>query len=161
MEAKKVILIVLTIVFVLPCWAQTENQGQEEKKLMELSRQWNKDAQNGTTEQIVSYWSKDAILMTPDQGKVVGHQQLTGMIEGASEIPGFEVGWEPKEAHVAKSGDLGYVIAHKYVKVPDDTGNLNTYKFIEDGIWEKQINGKWKNTIEIYNPDPTIQSIQN
>jgi len=161
MKAKKVILMLSTIVFILPCMAQKENQLKEEKKLMELSREWARTAQNGTTEQIVSYWTEDAVLMTPDQGKIEGRDQLAGMIEASLDIPGFEVGWEPKEARVAQSGDLGYVIAHKYVKVPDESGNLITFYFVEVGIWEKQANGAWKNTIDIYNPDASINSVSN
>lgn len=161
MKAKKVILMLSFVVFVLPGKAQQANQKQEEKRLMELSREWAKTAQSGDVEQIVNYWSEDAVLMTPDQGKLVGRQQLTNMVEGSTQIPGFEIDWEPKEARVAKSGDLGYVIAHKYVKVPDESGNLNTFYFVEVGIWEKQKDGKWKNTIDIYNPDPSINSINN
>lgn len=159
MKAKQVVLMLSFIVFVLPSKAQQANQKQEEKRLMELSREWAKAAQNGDVKQIASYWSEDAVLMTPDQGKLIGRQQLTSMVEGSTQIPGFEIGWEPKEAHVAKSGELGYVIAHKYVKVPDQSGTLNTFYFIEVGIWEKQKNGIWKNTIDIYNPDSSIKSI--
>lgn len=159
MKAKHIILMLSFIVFVLPSKAQKANQKQEEKKLVDLSREWAKAAQGGDTEQIVSYWSEDAILMTPDQGKLVGRQQLASMVEGSIQIPGFEINWEPKEAHVAKSGELGYVISHKYVKVPDESGNLNTFYFIEIGIWEKQKDGTWKNTIDIYNPDSSINSI--
>ena len=161
MKAKKIILMLSAMVLILPGKAQSGSQNKEEKKLMELSREWARTAQSGTTEQIVGYWSEDAVLMTPDQGKIVGHEQLTGMIEGSSEIPGFEIGWEPKEARVAESGELGYVIAHKYVKIPDESGNLMTLYFIEVGIWEKQKDGTWKNTIDIYNPDPSINSINN
>lgn len=159
MKAKHIIQMLGIIVLVLPGKAQEANQKQEEKKLMELSREWAKSAQGGDVEQIVSYWSDDAVLMTPDQGKLVGHKQLASMVEGSTQIPGFEIGWEPKEAHVAKSGELGYVIANKYVKLPDQAGNLNTFYFIEVGIWQKQKDGTWKNTIDIYNPDPSITSI--
>ena len=160
MKAKNVILMLTMSVLVLPCMAQAGNQ-KEEKKLLKLSRQWAQSAQGSDTEEIVSYWSEDAVLMTPDQGKLIGREQLSAMVKGSMEIPGFEIGWEPQEARVAKSGDLGYVIAHKYVKVPDESGNLNTFYFIEVGIWEKQEDGTWKNTIDIYNPDPSINSINN
>ena len=159
MKIKKVVLMLSSIALMLPCMAQIGNQKKEEKKLVELSRQWAKSAESGDVEQIVSYWSEDAVLMTPDQGKLVGHQQLTNMVKASTQIPGFEINWEPKEAHVAKSGELGYVIAHKSVKVPDASGSLNTFYFVEVGIWEKQKDGKWKNTIDIYNPDPSITSL--
>lgn len=161
MKAKKIILMLSAIVFILPCMAQTGSQTKEEEKLMELSREWARTVQDTNVEEIVSYWSEDAILMTPDQGKLIGREQLSAMVEGSLGILGFEIGWVPQKAHVAKSGDLGYVIANKYVKVPDESGNLSTFYFIEVGIWEKQIDGAWKNTIDIYNPDPSINSINN
>lgn len=160
MKTKKIILMLAAIVFTLSGMAQTGNQ-KEEKKLMELSREWAKTVKTGDVQKTVSYWSQDAVLMTPDQGKLVGHEQLSAMVKGGMEIPGFEIDWEPQKARVSKSGDIGYVIAHKYVKVPDENGKLNTIYFIEVGIWEKQGDGTWKNTIDIYNPDPSINSLNN
>lgn len=147
------------VVVTLPCWAQEINQTREEEKLMALSTEWAEVTKRGDVDQIVSYWSEDAILMTPDQGKIAGWEQLRAMVQASLGIPGFEIGWEPKMSRVAASGDLGYIIAHKYVKIPDESGDLKTFHFIEVGIWEKQKNGTWKNTIDIYNPDPSISSI--
>ncbi|NND31838.1 MAG: DUF4440 domain-containing protein [Saprospiraceae bacterium] len=161
MKAKKVILMLSTMVFILPCMAQSGGQKKEEKKLMELSRQWAKAAQSGSADQIVSFWSEDAVLMTPDQGRIIGREQLKAMVDGSMQIPGFEIDWEPQKARVAASGDLGYVIAHKYVKVPNESGDVMTFYFVEVGIWEKQYDGTWKNTVDIYNPDASITSIDN
>ena len=127
MKAYHFIMFLSLFVFVLPGQAQRATQKQDEQKLMELSREWAKVAQSGDAERIVSYWSEDAILMTPDQGKLVAREQLANMVEG--------------------------------VKVPDASGKINTYYFVEVGIWEKQKNGAWKNTIDIYNPDPSLNSI--
>lgn len=159
MRAQKFILLLAAVIISLPSLTQAQNHSADEKKLMELSREWAKAAQDGTAEEITSYWSEDAVLMTPDQGKLVGKEQLTAMVDASMDIPGFEIGWEPQEARVAKSGDLGYVIAHKYVRVPDEAGNVNTFYFIEVGIWEKQKDGNWKNTVDIYNPDPSISTL--
>ena len=161
MSVQKFIFLLAAVIISLPSLAQSQNRKAEEQKLMELSREWAKAAQGGTTEEITSYWSENAVLMTPDQGKLVGKEQLTAMVDASMDIPGFEIGWEPQEARVAKSGDLGYVIAHKYVKVPDEAGVVNTFYFIEVGIWEKQNDGNWKNTIDIYNPDPSINTVMN
>jgi ketosteroid isomerase-like protein len=161
MSVQKFIFLLAAVIISLPSLGQSQNRKAEEQKLMELSREWAKAAQGGTTEEITSYWSENAVLMTPDQGKLVGKEQLTAMVDASMDIPGFEIGWEPQEARVAKSGDLGYVIAHKYVKVPDEAGVVNTFYFIEVGIWEKQNDGNWKNTIDIYNPDPSITTVMN
>lgn len=160
MKAGRIILMLSAIALAVPTMAQSDNHKKEEQKLMQLSREWAKTARTGDVQETVSYWSEDAILMTPDQGKLVGHEQLSAMVKGSMEIPGFEIDWEPQEARVARSGDMGYVVAHKSVKVPDGSGNFNTYYFIEVGIWEKQKDGTWKNTIDIYNPDPSITAIE-
>ena len=159
MRTKIILIAFLLGTAVLTPVVHSIGQSKEEKKLMEVSREWAKTAQSGDVQQILKFWSEDAILMTPDQGKLTGHAQLGKMIEGAGQIPGFEVNWEPKEAHVAKSGELGYVIAHKYVKVPDESGTIKTFYFVEVGIWQKQKDGSWKNTVDIYNPDPSLTSI--
>jgi uncharacterized protein (TIGR02246 family) len=132
----------------------------EEEKLMAVSREWAQAAQTGNAEKILSYWSEDALLITPDQGTLEGHEQLGKMLEGAAAIPGFEVNWEPKVAHVSKSGDMGYVIAHKYFNIPDSAGKMTKLYFVEVGIWEKQKDGSWKNTVDIYNPDPSLTSLE-
>jgi len=141
------------------CTAQGISQKKEEEKLMEVSREWARVAQTGNAEKIMSYWSKDAILMTPDQGTLTGHEQIGKMLGSAAQIPGFAVNWEPKSARISKSGELGYVIAHKYFKLPDASGKMGTYYFIEVGIWEKQADGTWKNTVDIYNPAPGLTSL--
>ncbi len=160
MKVEYFTLILFLSMISLGSNAQEINHKTEESKLMELSRQWAQAAQSGNAEKILNYWSEDAILMTPDQGTLKGHAQLTMMLEGAAQIPGFEVNWEPKEARVSKSGELGYVIAHKYFKLPNESGNIDTYYFVEVGIWEKQEDGSWKNTVDIYNPDPSITSLK-
>ncbi|MEZ4896596.1 MAG: nuclear transport factor 2 family protein [Saprospiraceae bacterium] len=138
MKIKHEVLFLSLLTLIVPGMAQKVNQKKAAKELMEISRQWSKAAQSGDVDQIVSYWSDDAVLMTPDNGKLTGKEQLTGMVSGAMQIPGFEISWEPKEAHVSESGEMGFVLAHKSVKVPDESGNFNTFYFIEVGIWEKQ-----------------------
>ena len=160
MKVNQLLLTAVFLLFVSSSFAQTAFQKEEQEKLLDLSREWARVTQSGDAEKILSYWSEDAILMPPDQPTINGHEQLGKMLEGAAQIPGFEVNWEPKEAFVSKSGDLGYVIAHKYFKFPDGTGNINKAFFIEVGVWKKQKDGKWKNTIDIYNPDPSIISLK-
>jgi uncharacterized protein (TIGR02246 family) len=158
-KKMKVGQLILSMCFVFvftSAHSQMVNQEAEKQKLLELSREWAKTAQTGDGEKILSYWSEDAILMPPGQASLQGHDALGKMLEGAATIPGFEVNWEPKEAFVSKSGDMGYVIAHKYFKMPDEKGNISTSFFIEVGIWQKQADGQWKNTIDIYNSDPSI-----
>lgn len=143
------------------CTQTTVDQEAEAEKLMELSRSWAKSVKDRDVEKMLSYWSEDAMVMSPNEAAVVGKEALRGMVERSMMIEGFEINWEPQEAFVSKSGDLGYVIIKNYITMPVDTlGNTRTVfnKGVE--IWKKQEDGNWKNVIDISNSDPTITSIK-
>ena len=142
------------------CKETQVDQQAEADKLMELSRAWAKSVKEKDVEGMLSYWADDAILMSPNEAAVVGIDSLRAMVERSMKIPGFDINWNPQEAYVSESGDLGYVIFKNYMTMPADTlGNTRTTfnKGVE--IWRKQADGSWKNIIDISNADPSINSI--
>lgn len=157
---NKSVPVLLLILGLSGCTNQQVDQNTESEKLMELSRNWAREAQSGDNERILSNWAPDAIVMPPGQPAIKGHDAIRKMLEESSKIPGFQINWEPKEAFVSKSGDLGYVIAHNYIKVTDSLGNtITTFnKAVE--IWKKQEDGSWKNVVDIFNHDPSLTSIK-
>ena len=154
-----VFLLAVFMIFI-SCDDSKTDQDKEAGKLMELSRQWARDAQTADRDAILNYWAEDAVVMMPGQPSAKGHDAIRKMLEDTSNIPGFEINWEPKEAHVSESGDLGYVIGNNYVKMADSVGNITTTfnKAVE--IWKKQDDGAWKNVVDIFNSDPTLTSIK-
>lgn len=98
--------------------------------------------------------------MPQGQPTVKGNDAIRKMLEGNANIPGFEVNWEPKEAFVSQSGDLGYVLAHKYFRMRDSLGNTVTIFNRGVEIWEKQEDGSWKNVVDIFNENPSLTSIK-
>ena len=157
---KKSFYLLLLILGLSGCANQHVDQNAEAEKLMELSRNWALEAQSADNERILSNWAPDAMVMPPGQAAIKGHGAIRKMLEESSRIPGFEINWEPKEAFVSQSGDLGYVIAHNYIKVTDSLGNtITTFnKAVE--IWKRQEDGSWKNAVDIFNHDPTLTSIK-
>lgn len=132
----------------------------EAENLMEVSRAWAREAQQGNVDQIISYWDEDAVLMMPGMADLKGHEGLRQMVEASSGMPGFEIDWEPVEARVSASGDMGYVVASKFYTMPDSLGQQVKIFVREVTIWEKKPDGSWKNTIDIYNRDPSITAIR-
>ena len=150
----------LILALFISCNDQTVDQQAEADKLMELSRAWAASAKDKNVEEILSYWAEDAILMSPNEPAVVGTDSLRAMLEEMINIPGFEIYWNPQEAYVSKSGDLGYVIFKNYMTMPVDTlGNTQTFFSKGVEIWKKQSDGNWKNVVDISNADPSITSI--
>ena len=127
---------------------------------MNLSREWSKAASSNDLEKTLSYWASDAMVLVPGQPTIKGHEEIRKMLQANAAIPGFEVAWEPQEAFVSESGDMGYAIGHNYVSMNDSTGNKITLfnKGVE--IWQKQDDGSWKNVVDIFNADPSLTSIK-
>jgi ketosteroid isomerase-like protein len=136
------------------------NQESEATKLMNLSREWSKSAGTDDIEKTLSYWSADAICMFPGQPVIKGTNQIRQMLIGTTQIPGFEISWEPKEAIISQSGELGYVITLNYFKALDPLGKTATMfnKGVE--IWKKQPDEQWKCVVDIYNDDPSLKAIR-
>jgi ketosteroid isomerase-like protein len=158
---KSLLFITTMALFIMSCEPPAIDQETEAEKLMELSREWAQSVQDKEVEKMLSYWADDAILMSPNEATVRGIESLRGMVERSMKIEGFELSWEPQEAYVSKSGDLGYVIIKNYMTMPVDTlGNTRTIfnKGVE--IWRKQEDGAWKNVVDISNADPSITSIR-
>jgi ketosteroid isomerase-like protein len=160
----KNLLFLMTSLALLIFYSCAENevdQKVEAEKLMKLSKAWSQSVKGRNVEEMISYWSDDAILMSPNEPSVVGKDSLRAMVERSLQIPGFDIGWNPQNAYVSKSGDLGYVIIKNYMTMPIDTlGHTRTVfnKGVE--IWKKQTDGTWKNVVDISNADPSIESIE-
>jgi ketosteroid isomerase-like protein len=157
---KNLLLISVVLILLPGCMNQKVDQAEEAKKLMELSRKWAQAAKAGENEITLDYWTSDALMLPPGQALMKGHGDIREMLDQTSQIPGFQVNWEPFEAYVSESGDMGYVIAYNYFKIPDSLGNIVTTfgKGVE--IWKKQDDGSWKCVVDIYNSDPSITSIK-
>ena len=156
---KKIFLWAISGVLLISCQPQTPtvDQAAEEEKLMETSRQW---AKSKTNEEYLSYWHENAVLMAPGQPTLNGHEDIAKMLESTKDIPGFAVDWEPQEAFVSKSGDLGYLIERTSFTMNDSLGNPMTEFHKTVTIWKKQEDGSWINVVDMYNQDPSITSIR-
>lgn len=133
------------------------DQKAEGEKLMELSREWAKSQSN---EEYLKYWAEGALLKGPGQPALKGKLAIAKMLDENADIPGFEVNWEPQEAFVSKSGDLGYLIENTYFAHNDSLGNQVKLFCKVLTIWEKQEDGSWKNVVDFASADPSIKSLK-
>ncbi len=127
----------------------------EGEKLMQTSRDWSKSAATDSIEKTLSYWADDAIVMLPGQTAIKGKNAIREMVEGTSKIPGFKISWEPVSASVSKSGDMGYLTEKTKVTFNDSTGKPIAEFNKSVTVWRKEVDGSWKNIVDIWNADPT------
>jgi ketosteroid isomerase-like protein len=126
----------------------------EEAKLMDASRRWSTLAAEGKdVDAVAAYWTEDAVLMQEGVPTIRGRDGARRMVEGAFKVPGFKVEWEPLEAHVAESGDMGYLIERSMVTEPGPEGKPVTSEARAVTVWRKGADGQWRNAVDISNAE--------
>ena len=154
---KHLLFLLAMFAFTNVAVAQTSPQQKKDAmELMEANRNW---AKATTPEQFMSFISPKAVVLAPDKGVLKGHQEIGEMLAELNAIPGFQIVWEPQEAYVSKSGDLGYSIDLILVNYTGDDGKkVDLY---EKGVtvWKKNKQGKWIMEVDAWNVDKTISSI--
>ncbi|AXT52572.1 hypothetical protein D1818_17675 [Aquimarina sp. BL5] len=150
------LFLIASVGLLLASCANEQTTEQKEANLMEISRNWSKAA---SAEEFLSFINSDGIMMAPDKGSIQGHGGIKKALQEFQSIPGFAITWEPQEAFVSKSGDLGYSV--EKILVTFDGENGEKVKLFEKGvsIWKKNKNGEWKMAVDIWNVDPTLTSI--
>ena len=154
---KNLFIVLLTLTIATSACAQVKvDQKKEAEALMEANRQWAKAA---SPEAFFSFIRPDALMMAPDIGIAKGHEEMGKVLAGFQALPGFHITWEPQEAYVAGSGDLGYSVDRILVSFDGEDGKK--VEIYEKGlsVWKKDDQGDWKMAIDIWNVDTTINSI--
>ena len=90
--------------------------------------------------------------------EIRGTDALLAMVAGNAEIEGFEVTWEPQEAFVGASGDVGYTRGVNAFTFPDGEGGLVTTRGRYLTIWRKEAGGEWRCFVEMTNEGAVDQS---
>ena len=155
---RRLFLVVFTGIILASCVNEqtTVDRKQEEANLMETSRKW---SQSFSTDEYFSFIGEDGIMMAPGQPLLEGHEKIRSVLQEFQALPGFKVTWEPQEALVSKSGDLGYTIDKMLVNFDDENGGtVNQFQKVVS-VWKKNEQGEWKMVVDIWNADPTLTSI--
>jgi uncharacterized protein (TIGR02246 family) len=123
----------------------------DRQKLMQTSREWSRAAAAGNVEAIVAFWAEDAAVMMPGLPTFRGKRAIRAYVEQSLKTPGFQISWEPIEAHISKSGDMGYLLERSSVTMPQANGKLVTQQFRGITIWNKGADGRWRNVVDASN----------
>ena len=130
----------------------------EKRSLMETSREWSQVAQSRDVERTLAYWADDAVILSPGEPERRGKAAIRAYLQDSLEVPGFRVSWEPIEATVAASGDLGFLIERTQVTVTGPAGQPVTQQFRALTVWRKNADGDWRNIVDISNAPPRVDS---
>jgi ketosteroid isomerase-like protein len=139
------------IVFVALISARAASDSSSiERALRKLDSQWSAAASAKNLDQVVSYYSSDAIVLAPNMPlantggaiRKIWKGELNGMISG---------GWKPTRIEVTKSGEMAYISGtYTWVgKGADGKEMKDKGKYLE--VWKKQADGSWKCSADCWN----------
>lgn len=126
----------------------------EAERLMQTSREWSEAAQSRDVDRMLSYWTDDALVISPGEPERRGKAAIREYLLASFAVPGFRISWEPIEANIAGSGDLGYLVERTQVTVTGPDGRPLTQQFRAVTLWRKEADGAWRNLVDISNAPP-------
>ena len=155
MKTLKLTALFMAVILVSCTETKIVDTAAEASALMQVSRDWSASVATGDLETIVGYWADDAVILAPDMEPMKGKEAIRGFVRGSLEVPGFSISWEPTEAFISTSGDIGYLIEQGQMTWADTLGNLNKSIHKTVTIWKKQADGSWKCVVDTWNNSPS------
>ena len=146
-------LATLATLAIAGCQAQVDTE-REAERLIQTSRSWSEAAHSRDVERMLAYWTDDALVIAPGQPERRGKAAIRQYLLASFATPGFRIHWEPVDARVADSGDLGYLVERTEVTVTGPEGRPLTQRFRSVSVWRKGSDGAWRNQLDISNAGP-------
>lgn len=116
----------------------------ETQALIELDIKFCQDVQYGKAKSWSSYFHDCGILVTNSKlGLIKGPRRIYDYMYDVFNLPSFELTWEPLNAEISSSNDLGYTYG-RYTRKYLIDGKTKTDNGFYTTIWKKNENNEWK-----------------
>jgi len=122
--------------------------------LMDVDRAFDKATAAKGIEGWVEFAADDAVFMPEGLDFVRGKEAVRKFYTPMFARKGFTLRWEPIEAVVAASGDLGYTLGRWKSTAINPEGKTVTGQGKYLTIWKKQKDGSWKAAVDVGNTTP-------
>ena len=121
--------------------------------LRDLDTQWSKAAAAKDLEQMIAYYSDDAVVLPPNAVGASTPEAIRNIWKELLASPGVIITWKPTRVELGKSADMGWVSGTYELTMNDAVGRpINDRgKYLE--VWKKQSDGKWKCGADMWNSD--------
>jgi ketosteroid isomerase-like protein len=140
----------LLLIFYTGCSPSADAEA-EQKALLETDQAFARASlEHGAAEAFRIYLAEDALALPAGSQPVIGRETI---YQRMSSISGSILAWEPRQAEVARSGDLGWTWGTYEVRSPGEDSRVLAYgKYVN--VWRKQADGSWKVIVDIGNQSP-------
>ncbi|MEO6489416.1 MAG: hypothetical protein ABIO04_05685 [Ferruginibacter sp.] len=141
---KRIINYTLSFVFLIAiasCKNKiVEQKSPDKKELIQVDQAFSKmSEEKGMKNAFIEYIDSNGVLLRPGEIPIIGANAIDYLIQ--LNDTGYTLTWQPNDAVISGSGDLGYTYGIYAMKQKSkDTTIYGTYT----SIWKRQKDGKWK-----------------
>src|SRR5262245_13933468 len=148
-------LIVTALVFV-SCSHRRFGARSEGEKLLQRDAEWADLAAAGKNiENVVSYWSDDAVLIFPGQPVLEGKAAIRAYVTECFRTPGFKIHWVSQKPIFSPAGKFAYMRGTDEATVIVPVGRTMTLHTRGISIWRVDSDGQWRCVVDISNEAPS------
>ena len=129
-----------------------------EQLLRDLDTKWAKAAATKDVEQTIAFYSDDAVVFPPNATSAATKEAIRNGWKEMFASSGFVISWQPTRVQVGKSGGMAWVSGTYELTMNDANGKPSNDrgKYLE--VWEKQTDGNWKCTADMWNSNLAASS---
>jgi len=129
-----------------------------EQLLRDLDTKWAKAAATKDVEQTIAFYSDDAVVFPPNATSAATKEAIRNGWKEMFASSGFVISWQPTRVQVGKSGEMAWVSGTYELTMNDASGKPSNDrgKYLE--VWEKQTDGNWKCTADMWNSNLAASS---
>lgn len=155
MLLPRLMLPVAALLLVAGCSSPRFDSAEESKKLLKRDAEWAEVALAGKDiDQIVSYWSEDAVVIPQGQPAVEGKAAIRAFVTASLQTPGFKIHWRSETVAFSPDGKLAYMRGTNEMTVPGPNGALLTLPGRGVTVWRLEPDGQWRCVVDIWNDPP-------
>ena len=107
-------------------------------------------AAGGDVEEIVDFWTSDAVVVPPGMPPVVGTAALREYVAGSSAIPGFRISWEPGDIHLSADGTMAWIRQDNLVEMTGEDGEPLSFVGRAVTVWRLE-DETWRCCADVWN----------
>jgi ketosteroid isomerase-like protein len=145
--------LVLLLPLLLMACQQNVNVAAEEDKLLQTDMDFARFSEDsGAAPAFKKYLTEDALMLPAGSNPLSGRDTIYAIMRSGDGK--YVLKWEPQEAHVAKSGELGWTWGKYIREVKSEQGGITKSYGKYLNVWIKESDGSWRVRVDMGNKSP-------
>ena len=121
-------------------------------ELEERDTAWSALASSGgDIDEILEFWTDDAIVIPPGMPPVVGKEALRDYVLGSLAIPGFRISWTTGDIDVSADGTMAWIRGENLVEMTGEEGQPMAFPGRVITVWRREADGAWRCCADVWN----------